>query len=513
MHPLPEVRDIPLADEAATTRLGAALAGRLAAGEVVLLSGDLGMGKSTLARGLIRALAGDPGLEVPSPTFTLVQAYDTRIPLQHFDLYRLSSPDELDELGLDEAVADGVVLVEWPEKAGNHLPADMTTIELTDAGAGRVASISGPKDIVTRIGRSLSIRDFLDRSGWGGAVRSHLLGDASARSYETVRLAGRPARILMNAPRLVLGPPVRDDKPYAVIAHTARSVHAFVAVAKLLRDAGVAVPEVLAQDLDRGFLLIENLGSGSFLDSRGAPIRERYEAAARLLAFIHERTWPDHAEATPGSVHVVPPFDRDAMMIEAELLIDWYLPFAVGRPPSDADRQGFRQAWDAAFDRLAGKETSIVLRDFHSPNIIWRAERAGHDRLGIIDFQDALIGPAAYDVASLALDARVTIPPEIEQAAVDAYVAARLGTSVTARSAGHAFDRTAFEEAYAIMGAQRNSKILGIFVRLDRRDGKPIYLRHLPRIRDYLKRTLNHPALAEVHEFYRRAGLLQEPES
>jgi tRNA threonylcarbamoyl adenosine modification protein YjeE len=510
-----------LPDEQATTRLGEDIAAVLRPGDAITLQGDLGAGKTTLARGLIRALAGDPGLDVPSPTFTLVQAYDTRIPLQHFDLYRLSSPDELDELGLDEAVTDGVVLVEWPEKAGNHLPPDVTTIELTDAGAGRIASISGPEEIVARIGRSLSIRDFLDRSGWWGAARSHLVGDASARSYETVRLPGRPDRILMNAPRLVLGPPVRDDRPYAVIAHTAQSVHAFVAIARLLRDAGVSVPEILAQDLDQGFLLIENLGSGSFLDPRGAPIRERYEAAARLLAFIHERTWPDRAEAAPGSVHVVPPFDRDAMMIEAELLIDWYLPFAAGRPASDADRQGFRQAWNAAFDRLAGKETSIVLRDFHSPNIIWRAARAGHDRLGIIDFQDALIGPAAYDVASLALDARVTIPPEIEQATVDAYVTVRLGASVTVRlgasaaadSAGHAFDRTAFEEAYAIMGAQRNSKILGIFVRLDRRDGKPIYLRHLPRIRDYLKRTLDHPALAEVHDFYRRAGLLEEPKS
>ncbi|BCH21364.1 tRNA (adenosine(37)-N6)-threonylcarbamoyltransferase complex ATPase subunit type 1 TsaE [Mesorhizobium sp. L-8-3] len=513
-----------LPDEQATTRLGGDIAAALRHGDAIALRGDLGAGKTTLARGLIRALAGDPDLEVPSPTFTLVQAYDTQIPVQHFDLYRLAAPDELDELGFDEALAAGVALVEWPEKAGDRLPADMVVVELADAGEGRVATIRGPDGAVDRIGRSLSIRDFLDRSGWHGASRSHLVGDASARSYETVSLPGRPDRVLMNSPGLVLGPPVRDDKPYAVIARSAQSVHAFVAVARLLRDAGVSVPEIYAGNLDQGFLLIENLGSGSFLDAQGAPIRERYEAAARLLAFMHERNWPDRAEAAPGVEHVIPPFDRDAMMIEAELLIDWYLPFVTGRPASEADVEGFRDAWSAAFDRLAGKETSLMMRDFHSPNIIWRAEREGHDRLGIIDFQDALIGPAAYDVASLALDARVTIPPDIEKATVDAYVTARLAASVTARlaasvaardsaSAAAPFDRAAFDEAYAIMGAQRNSKILGIFVRLDRRDGKPVYLRHLPRIRDYVRRTLGHPALAEVRDFYHRTGLVEEPKS
>jgi len=196
----------------------------------------------------------------------------------------------------------------------------------------------------------------------------------------------------------------------------------------------------------------------------------------------------------------VPPFDRDAMMIEVELLVDWYVPYATGRPAGEALRAGFRAAWDAAFDRLERAEKSLVLRDFHSPNIIWRAERKGHDRLGIIDFQDALVGPAAYDVASLAMDARVTVPPEIEKTAVDAYV--------DARKAQDGFDEEAFAEAYAIMAAQRNSKILGIFVRLNERDGKPAYLKHLPRIRNYLERGLAHPALAGLRDFYLPNGLI-----
>lgn len=304
----------------------------------------------------------------------------------------------------------------------------------------------------------------------------------------------------MNSPRLVLGPPVRDGKPYALIAHTAQSVVAFVAVDHALADAGIAVPEIFAQDLDRGFLLLGHLGDGNFLDESGQPVAERYAAAAELLADMHGRSWKARLEAARGVVHEVPPFDRDAMSIEVELLVDWYVPYAMGRPAGDSLRAGFKAAWNAAFDRLERAEKGLMLRDFHSPNIIWRGERQGQDRLGIVDFQDALIGPSAYDVASLAMDARVTVPPEIEQVAVEAYVAAR-------KKAGK-FDEAAFAEAYAIMAAQRNSKILGIFVRLNERDGKPAYLKHLPGIRNYLERALAHPSLAELRDLYRRNRLI-----
>jgi aminoglycoside/choline kinase family phosphotransferase len=165
-------------------------------------------------------------------------------------------------------------------------------------------------------------------------------------------------------------------------------------------------------------------------------------------------------------------------------------------------RAGYHKEWNALLDRLQGREVTLMLRDFHSPNIIWRGDRSGHDRLGIVDFQDALIGPCAYDVASLAMDARVTMSPEIERETLDAYVAARY--------AAGAFDEESFLESYAIMAAQRNSKILGIFVRLEKRDGKPYYLKHLPRIRDYLRRALSHPALASLREFYNANGLLEE---
>ncbi|MBZ9749179.1 tRNA (adenosine(37)-N6)-threonylcarbamoyltransferase complex ATPase subunit type 1 TsaE [Mesorhizobium sp. CO1-1-7] len=491
-----------LADETQTARLGEDLALALRVGDVLALKGDLGAGKSTLARALIRALADDAGLEVPSPTFTLVQSYDTRVPVHHFDLYRLSSAAELDELGFEEALAQGAALIEWPERADGYLPKATVLIELVQHGEGRLARLSGQGVTFDRVARSLAMRGFLESAGWGQARRRHFIGDASARSYEIVTLVGEAPRVLMNSPRLVLGPPVRDGKPYAVIAHTAQSVSAFVAIDRALLAAGVAVPRIDAQDLDQGFLLLEHLGSEGFLDGNGEPVAERYEAAAELLAMMHGKAWPHRMEAAPGVVHDVPPFDRDAMLIEADLLIDWYVPAISGEPASEALRSGYHKIWNALLDRLQGSEYTLMLRDFHSPNIIWRGERSGLDRLGIVDVQDALIGPCAYDVASLAMDARVTMAPEIEKRTLDAYVAAR--------HAAGGFDEESFLEAYAIMAAQRNSKILGIFVRLEKRDGKPYYLRHLPRIRDYLRRALSHPTLADLRDFYSAHGLLEE---
>lgn len=491
-----------LPDDVATTRLGEDLALALKAGDVLLLDGDLGAGKTTLARGLIRALAGDASLEVPSPTFTLVQSYDTQPPAHHFDLYRLSSPDELEELGFDEAIATGVALVEWPERAADAMPATSLRLALAHEGDGRRVTISGDSPAFDRIARSLAIRGFLVASGWGEARRARFMGDASARAYETVALDDRQPLVLMNSPRLVLGPPVRDGKPYAEIAHTAQSVTAFVAIDRALGAGGVSVPGIVAQDLDQGFLLLEHLGTGAFLDAEGKPVATRYAAAAELLATMHSREWPRRMEAAPGIFHDVPPFDRDALMIEVDLLIDWYVPAVTGAPASTALREGYHSAWNAVFDRLADKQHGLILRDYHSPNIVWRSDRKGSERLGIVDFQDALVGPVAYDVASLAMDARVTVPEKIEDSTVAAYV--------KARHAAGLFDEAEFREAYAIMAAQRNSKILGIFVRLDRRDGKPQYLRHLPRIRDYLGRALGHPALAGLHEFYLENRLLED---
>lgn len=493
---------IQLATTEETERLGQDLALALRKGDLVTLSGDLGAGKSTLARGLIRAIADDTDYEVPSPTFTIVQSYpELRVPVSHVDLYRLSSADEIDELGLDEALEDGVVLVEWPERAGQVLPTASLHLSLISDGDGRKALVDGEPAAIARLQRSLEIRNFLTEAGLGTARRRYLLGDASARGYETVSTGDELPLILMNSPYNPGGPVLRDGKTYMQIAHLSQSVTAFVALDRLLQSKKFKVPAILAEDLERGFLLLENLGSDGVLDATGSPVPERYEAVVRLLAKVHQQSWPRDIEAAEGYSHHIHNFDRDAMMIEVELLSDWYVPRMRGTPLGSAKKSDYVAAWDEVFSQLINAEQSLLLRDVHSPNILWRSSATATDRIGLIDFQDAMIGPSAYDVASLVFDARVTIPLELQDHLLAAYFDER-------RSGNADFDEEGFRRAFAIMAAQRNAKILGIFVRLDERDGKPFYLQHLPRIQAYLNRVIGHPALAPVKDWCEKAGIV-----
>ncbi|GGA90396.1 bifunctional tRNA (adenosine(37)-N6)-threonylcarbamoyltransferase complex ATPase subunit type 1 TsaE/phosphotransferase [Brucella endophytica] len=500
------ILNISLANEAEAIRFGEDFALALARGDLVTLSGDLGAGKSTLARAVIRTLANDHALDVPSPTFTLVQSYpELRLPVAHADLYRLSSGAELDELGLEEALQDGVVLAEWPERGEGYLPPPAFTVKLLHEGEGRKAVIEAEGEPLKRLERSLHIRRFLEESGRGGASRRYLLGDASPRGYEIIGRADGSAEILMNAPPMPYDPPVKNGKSYRQIAHLAENIFAFAGMNRLIKTKGFRTPDVLAEDLDNGVLLLEHLGDEGVLDGEGKPIPERYEACARLLAHVHRVNWPRETFVTESIAHTIPDFDRDAMMIEVELMSGWYAPWVKGHALDAASRVSFEAAWDRVFQHLDGAEKSLVLRDFHSPNILWRGEAEGHGRIGLIDFQDAMIGPAAYDLASLAQDARATIEPELEAHLFAAYCDERLRL-------GGAFDEANFRAAYAIMAAQRNSKILGIFVRLNKRDGKPYYLKHLPRIRAYLRRALAHPVLNPMRLWYEDHDLLRETE-
>lgn len=485
-----------LADEAASVRLAEDLAACVRPGDAIALSGDLGAGKTTFARAMIRALCDDPAMEVPSPTFTLVQTYPTRrFVLAHYDLYRLSSPDQLAELGLDDALAEGVALIEWPDIAAAALPADRLLVSLEVAGRGRRVTLAGGGDWPKRIERTLGIRTLLDAAGWPGAERRHLQGDASARTYERVR-CGPATAVLMNAPARPDGPPVRAGRPYSRIAHLAEDVRPFVAVGAALNAAGFSAPQLIAGDLSAGLLLLEDLGSDGIVAS-GAPVAERYRSAMDCLSALHSQPRPRHLPLPDATTYELPSFDDDALGIEVSLVLDWYAPHVTGGRLRLDVEEAFYAAWAAPFAALHAAETSWMLRDYHSPNLLWLEDRTGVRRIGLLDFQDALIGPAAYDVASLAQDARVTVSEGLEADLLLAYVAARLRQSPQ-------FAETAFRQAYAITAAQRATKILGIFARLAHRDGKPGYLAHVPRVRDYLRRALRHPVLSDVAVWYEK---------
>jgi tRNA threonylcarbamoyl adenosine modification protein YjeE len=486
-------------------RLAGEVAFFLQPGDILGLEGDLGTGKSTFARALIRALSNEPDLEVPSPTFTLTQTYETpRFDVAHFDLYRLTDPDELDELGLEAAARSGVAIVEWPSQGGSRVPVDRMTLTFEEARSTdrRTLTISAPpaSTLSLRLERFAIIGEFLRHAGWGEpATRiQYLQGDASPRRYARLTKADGTRALLMDSPRRPDGPPIRDGKPYSAIAHLAEDVRAFVAIGGALREAGLSVPRLYAEDLEHGLLLIEDFGDRVFAAevARGKDQASLWRRATDTLLALQRTPPPAHIALSDGSTFSVPEADASVFEIETQLLLDWYWPALHGSTASEAARQNFTTEWQHVFERLFRQPKTWLLRDYHSPNLIALDERESPRDVGIIDFQDAMRGPAAYDLVSLLQDARIDVNPALEASLLDHYIAARRRDP--------AFDADEFRFAYAALGAQRNTKILGIFARLAMRDGKRQYLAHLPRIWGYLEADLKHDALQPLRAWYDR---------
>jgi tRNA threonylcarbamoyl adenosine modification protein YjeE len=493
------VWQIELRDEAATQHLARQIAGLVGPDDLVTLSGDLGAGKTTFARELIRWMTGDPELEVPSPTFTLMQVYDgPQFPIVHADLYRVVRAAELAELGWDEAAEGALVLVEWAERAGPALSQDRLDISFAmDAARGdqfRSARLAGHGAFGPRLARAMAIEDLLRQAGWEGASRRFMLGDASTRAYERLTRADGATAVLMISPPRADGPPIRYGKPYSALVHLAEDIRPFLAMAEALRLQGLSAPAIYAADAPAGLALIEDLGQEGVVDADG-PIPERYGEAASVLALLHGRDLPRTVPVGDGGLHDIPTYDVDALCIEAELLVDWYAPHVARASVASGAKATFGNLWRQVLGEVVDAPATWNLRDYHSPNLIWLPERDGLRRVGIIDFQDCVLGHPAYDLVSLLHDARVTVSDELELRLLSIYAKLR-------READPHFDMAAFIRAYAILGAQRSSKILGIFARLDKRDHKPHYLAHLPRVRHYLVKSLAHPVLAEIKAWY-----------
>ena len=488
-------RDLPTPE--ATEKLGREIALVARPGAVIALAGELGTGKTLFARALIRALAGNHALEVPSPTFTLIQTYeDTRIPVAHADLYRMRAGDDLAELGLEELSDSHLLIVEWPDRLGAELSGNRLDVELTVGEDGRTAMLRGRGTWVRALGRLEAIRKFLDAGAWMGAARAFLEGDASFRRYERLFLKGESA-VLMDMPARPDGPPVKEGKAYSVIAHLAEDIRAVVAVNGFLRARGFSAPEIYDVDLDRGLAIIEDLGDMVFgkMLLAGREVSEQLREAVRLIASIADQDWPQSAPVG-GEDHPIPPYDIDALEIEIELLLEWLWPVIKKRPASQEERESFFAAWRAPLLDAIPARAVWTLRDYHSPNLIWLPGRGSLRRVGLIDTQDCVMGHPAYDLVSMLQDARVDIPRGTADELLDLYCCVRRGS--------HGFDERELRRAVALYGAQRATKILGIFARLSRRDGKHQYLRHIPRVSRYLERDLEQPHLAPIKAWFDR---------
>jgi hypothetical protein len=264
-------------------------------------------------------------------------------------------------------------------------------------------------------------------------------------------------------------PPQEDVAPY-------------IAVSKLLRGLGFSAPEVFAEDRTGGFLLIEDFGDDTYtrLLDRGADEPALYELAVDTLVELQ-------CTAAAYGIPELPPYDTDRLLAEAALLADWYAPAALGAPLPQPRRDEYLDLWRSLLPQAAIAEDTLVLRDYHVDNLMLLRDRKSVRSCGLLDFQDAVRGPPSYDLVSLLEDARRDIPAELCRQMFERYLAAF-----------PALDRTGFMRSAAVLAAQRNCKILGIFTRLWKRDGKPRYLIHLPRVWRLLEQDLAHPALAPI---------------
>jgi hypothetical protein len=300
---------------------------------------------------------------------------------------------------------------------------------------------------------------FLARHGWGGARIAPLAGDASFRRYFRVHAADGTTAVLMDAP-----PEKEDSRP-------------FLAIGKQLDAMGFSAPQALATELEIGLVLLEDFG-----DDRVGPVLARdpgretavYESAVDILAALHRFPAGD-----------VPPYTEPELLREARLFPDWYLP-AMGV----AETPGYDAVWAPLWDAVRAEPPVLTLRDYHADNLMI-IDRPGLRGLGLLDYQDALAGHPAYDLASLLQDIRRIVSPALEAAMIARYLSARPEV-----------EPAAFRTAYAILAAQRNIKILGVFTRLYVRDGKASYPAFHPRLWEMVTQNLAHPALAPVADWF-----------
>lgn len=470
--------DLPLflPDPEAATALAQAIAPMLRAGDTILLSGPVGAGKSHVARALIAARLAALGRreDIPSPTFTLVQSYDLgTVEIWHADLYRLSGPDEVVELGLPEAFDTAICLVEWPARLDDLTPPEALHLTLAHRpdGAGRDARLSGParwapviEAAAEAVRRAGEITDLLAPTDFAGAERAPLAGDASARRYLRLTRDDGATAILMDAPPDRCGPP-----------------DSFLRMTDWLRARGYSAPEVLAADPAKGLILLEDLGDAVLARELADDLGQEaaaYRGLAALLADLHRHAPPE------GLTRL----DAPELGRMTRIAVDWYSRAAAGQPPAEGTPAA--DALDAAVAQAAARLVTgpmvLALRDFHAENIVLLPGRAGLARFGLLDYQDAVAAHPAYDLVSALQDARRDVPPGVE-AEARAHYAALTGA-----------DPDGFSAAYALLGAQRNLRIMGVFARLALAGGKPHYLALLPRVWGYIQRNLTHPALADL---------------
>lgn len=471
IFPLPDDALIVLSREEDTQALGRELALFLKPGDWVFLEGDLGAGKTTLARALIRALARDPGLVVTSPTFPLLQVYqECTPPVAHYDLYRLSSGEVGEDLEMEDRACDVVSVVEWPDRWSSPPPSYLKVV--LSGENPRRAHLLGYGSWSERLERFFEVRNFLTMVPGTIQERSSLPMDASTRRYERV-MGPRGSFILMDMP-----PPV---EPLCDV----------LAISFLLAQHGISSPKPSVWSFERGLLIQEDLGAFSYTHMLKMATEKEEQAlvfeVVDLLSDLACIDWSGpHALPWTHRPYILKRYTHERALEEALLFWQWYVPLFVQK---EGKNQAFCDAFTEGYSALKDPYATLVLRDVHCDNLLWQGDRQGTARVGVIDTQDALLGHRAYDLVSLLQDARMDFSENLEEKGVERYLNRALAEDPSC-------DVQGFLRDYAFWGAQRALKILGVFSRLSVRDGKHGYLKHIPRVKERLRSNLKNPALA-----------------
>lgn len=350
--------------------------------------------------------------------------------------------------------------------------------------------------------REIDKLNFLKAAGWGKAARTPVQGDASTRRYERLDMGGHKA-VLMDAPKgaelpnAPIGASVKERRAlgYNALARLAGpNMESFAAISNELIIRGFSAPKIIAADLEQGFLLLEDFGAAVYAKIMAANLgqeRPLYTAATDMLAAIYRSSLPSVMRYKAYSWHVYD-YDDAAMLAEMDLCHDWYAQDFDRQITADM-RAEFIAIWKDIFPLLGAHPRGLALRDFHAENLFWLPEREAVAKVGLIDFQDALMVHPAYDLMSCITDIRRDVDPALKDILI-ARFCEKSGLK----------DDANFRAAYAVLGVQRGIKLLGFPIRADLKFGKPQYRQLLPRVLQHLNDDLSHPALSGVRGWFAR---------
>ena len=442
-------------------------------GGVMTLNGQIGAGKTTLAKLIIQELTQTPLEDIVSPTFNLYHTYNRdNLEIAHYDFYRIESEIELLEIDLNESLTDKICIIEWADKFRDLLPKDRIEIFIKCKKNERVYRINPLGKFREVVSNRAKIENYLGGLDINFTELRRLPGDASKRNYYRV-MSPDNTMILMDA---------TQESNIKSKTGLSNGIDDFIKIQKYLDSIDVRVPKLIVRNRIDNILLEEDLGEYSYADMLTKENYQKlYNPAIKTLIHISNINHPKNI-STDSNPHYLKEFDLDIYLNEAEIFIDYYWPFIHGKQCNADKKQEFTNVMGEVYSNLTDDKT-LMLRDFHSPNLLFLENEDGFRKCAVIDFQDALFGHPLYDLVSLTNDARISIDEHQEKYLIDLY-------KKDFPFNNFQFDSLSFIEQYHILGVQRSIKILGIFARLAILETNQNYLVHMPRVICYIKRIM-----------------------